>query len=120
MHAFAIGVVNPTALSIINFVFWILLLAAFVVETWAFIHAILQPAESFTAAGKQTKPLWLIILGVAFLIGVGGAIGYLALLSFFPIIAFIAAAIYLVDVKPKIKQVRARPGASHQGPYGPW
>jgi hypothetical protein len=120
MHALAIGVVNPTALNIINWVFWILLLAAFVVETWAFIHAILQPTESFTAAGKQTKPLWLIILGIAFLIGVGGAIGYLALLSFFPIIAFVAAAIYLVDVKPKIKQVRARPGTTHQGPYGPW
>jgi hypothetical protein len=120
MHAFAIGVVNPTALSIINFAFWVLLLAAFVVESWAFIHAILQPAESFTAAGKQTKPIWLIILGIAFLIGVGGAIGYLALLSFFPIIAFVAAAIYLVDVRPKIKQVRTRPGATHQGPYGPW
>jgi hypothetical protein len=119
MHALAIGVVNPTALSIINWVFWILLLAAFVVETWAFIHAILQPTASFTAAGKQTKPLWLIILGVAFLIGVGGAIGYLVLLSFFPIIAFVAAAIYLVDVKPKIKQVRSGPG-TRQGPYGPW
>jgi Protein of unknown function (DUF2516) len=118
-HSVAFGVVNPTALTVINFIFWILLLAAFVVETWAFIHAILQPTQSFTAAGKQTKPIWLIILGLAFLIGVGGAIGYLALLSFFPIIAFVAAAIYLVDVKPKVKQVRSRPG-THQGPYGPW
>jgi hypothetical protein len=117
MHAIAIGVVNPAALSIINWVFWILLLAAFVVETWAFIHAVLQPSATFVAAGKQTKPIWLIILGIAFLIGVGGAIGDLALLSFFPIIAFVAAAIYLVDVRPKIKQVR--PG-QRQGPYGPW
>ena len=31
----------------------------------------------------------------------------------------VAAAIYLVDVKPKVKQVRSRPG-THQGPYGPW
>src|SRR5215469_18946697 len=90
-HAIAIGVVNPTALSIINTIFWVLLLAAFVVETWAFIHAILQPTAAFVAAGKQTKPIWLIILGIAFLIGVGGAIGYLSLLSFFPIIAFVGA-----------------------------
>jgi hypothetical protein len=112
-----VTIVNPTALSVINLFFWVLLLAAFVVETWAFIHALLQPSTAFTAASKQTKPIWLIILGVAFVIGVGGAVGYLALLSFFPIIAFVAAAIYLVDVRPKVKQVR--PG-QRQGPYGPW
>ena len=110
-------IVNPTALSVINLFFWVLLLAAFVVESWAFFHALFQPAASFTAAGKQTKPIWLIITGVAFVIGIGGAVGYLPLLSLFPIIAFVAAAIYLVDVRPKIKQVR--PG-QHQGPYGPW
>jgi hypothetical protein len=38
-------------------------------------------------------------------------------LSFFPIIAFVASAIYLVDVRPKIKQIK--PG-QRQGPYGPW
>jgi hypothetical protein len=114
-----VTIVNPTALSVINFFFWVLLLAAFVIETWAFVHALLQPANAFTAAGKQTKPIWLIILGVAFVIGIGGAIGYLSLLSFFPIIAFVAAAIYLVDVRPKIKQVRVRPG-QRQGPNGPW
>jgi Protein of unknown function (DUF2516) len=112
-----VTIVNPTALSVINLFFWVLLLAAFVVETWAFISAIMQPSAAFTAAGKQTKPLWLIILGVAFVIGIGGAVGYLALLSLFPIIAFVAAAIYLVDVRPKIKQIRPN---QHQGPYGPW
>ena len=42
-----------------------LLIAAFVVEAWAFIDAIRRPALAFVAASKQTKPLWLIILGVA-------------------------------------------------------
>jgi hypothetical protein len=112
-----VTIVNPTALSVIGIFFWVLLIGAFVIETWAFVHALLQPANAFVAAGKQTKPLWLIILGVAFVIGVGGVVGSLALLSFFPIIAFVAAAIYLVDVRPKIKQVR--PG-QRQGPYGPW
>jgi len=113
-----VTIVNPTALSVINLFFWVLLLAAFVVEAWAFIHALTQPAAAFTAAGKQTKPLWLVILGVAFVIGIGGAVGYLALLSLFPIIAFVAAAIYLVDVRPKLKQVRS--SGQRQGPYGPW
>jgi Protein of unknown function (DUF2516) len=105
-------------MSVVSIFFWVLLIGAFVVEGWAFFHAIAQPAAAFTAAGKQTKPLWLIILGVAFVIGIGGALGYLALLSLFPIIAFVAAAIYLADVRPKIKQVRGT--GQRQGPYGPW
>jgi hypothetical protein len=110
-------VFNPTAASIVSIFFWVLLLCAFVIEAWAFFHALFQPASAFTAASKQTKPIWLIITGLAFLIGIGGAIGYLQLFGIFPIIAFVAAAIYLVDVRPKIKQVK--PG-QRQGPYGPW
>jgi hypothetical protein len=111
---------NPTAYSIVDLFFWALLLAAFVVETWAFVSAIRQPAAAYVAASKQTKPIWLIILGVAFVIGLGGALGYVGLFNSvlaLPIVAFVAAAIYLVDVRPKIKTIR--PG-QRQGPYGPW
>jgi hypothetical protein len=112
-----VSIVNPTALSVVNLFFWVLLLAAFAVEGWAFVDAIIRPSAAFPAAGKQTKPIWLIILGVAFLIGIGGAIGELALLSIFPIVAFVAAAIYLADVRPKVKSVKS---GTRQGPYGPW
>jgi hypothetical protein len=111
------GLVHPTALSVVNLFFWVLLLAAFVIETWAFVDALRRPSAAFPAAGKQTKPIWLVILGVAFVIGIGGAVGELYLLSIFPIVAFVAAAIYLVDVRPKVKSTK--PGA-RQGPYGPW
>jgi Protein of unknown function (DUF2516) len=111
------GIVNPTAMSVINIFFWVLLLGAFVVETWAFIDALMRPTAAFTAAGKQTKPLWLIILGVAFVIGIAGAVGYLSLVSIFPVIAFVAAAIYLVDVRPKVRSMKP---TQRQGPYGPW
>ena len=110
-------IVNPTALSIINLFFWVLLLGAFVIEAWAFGDLLRRPAAAFPAAGKQTKPIWLIILGVAFVIGIAGAVGYLSLISIFPIVAFVAAAIYLVDVRPKVSSIK--PG-SRQGPYGPW
>ena len=60
-----------------------LAVAAFVVEAWAFIDGIIRPAPAFVAAGKLTKPLWLIILGVAFVLGLysaayGGAVGFLS------------------------------------------
>jgi hypothetical protein len=92
--------------SPINYFFWILLVAAFVVEAWAFVEAIRAPAASFVAVGKQT-----------FLIGIGGALNRLQIFSILPIIAFVAAAIYLADVRPKIRNLG---GGSSQGPYGPW
>ena len=110
-------IVNPSALTVIDLFFWILLLAAFVIEGWAFVDALRRPKAAFPAAGKQTKPIWLLILGVSFVIGIGGAVGRLSLIGIFPIAAFVAAAIYLVDVRPKIKSVQ--PG-TRQGPYGPW
>ena len=110
-------IVNPTALSVVSIFFWVLLLAAFVVEAWAFVDAIIRPKAAFPAAGKQTKPIWLLILGIAFVVGIGGAVGYLQLLSIIPIVAFVAAAIYLIDVRPKVRALK--PG-SRQGPYGPW
>jgi len=112
-----VTIVNPTALSVINLFFWVLLLGAFVIEAWAFGDLLRRPAAAFPAAGKQTKPIWLIILGIAFVIGIAGAVGYLSLISIFPIAAFVAAAIYLVDVRPKVSSIK--PG-SRQGPYGPW
>ena len=101
----------------VDWFFWVLLLGAFVVETWAFVDAIIRPKAAFPAAGKQTKTIWLLILGVAFVIGIAGAIGQLQLISIFPIVAFVAASIYLVDVRPKVRALK--PG-SRQGPYGPW
>ena len=99
--------------------FWALSLAAFVVEAWAFVDALRRPSGAFPAAGKQTKPLWLIILGVAAVIGLGTAVygGGMSLIGILPIAAFVAAAIYLTDVRPKVREFR---GGTSSGPYGPW
>jgi Protein of unknown function (DUF2516) len=114
----AAGFIN-TSQSAVGYFFWALQIAAFVVETWAFIDAIRRPSDAYTAAGKQTKQIWLIILGIAFVIGIGGAVNLIGLISFLPILAFVAAAIYLVDVRPKVGQMKGG-SSSHQGPYGPW
>ena len=109
---------NLTGMNPVGYFFWALLVGAFVVEGWAFLDAIRHPAGSFTAAGKQTKPLWLIILGVAFVIGIAGAFNQLTIISILPIVAFVAAAIYLADVRPKLRDSKG--GSARQGPYGPW
>jgi Protein of unknown function (DUF2516) len=109
---------NLTGLGVVGWFFRVLLIAAFVVEVWAFVDGIRQQTAAFPAAGKLTKPLWLIILGVALVIGITGALGYLGITSFLPIVAFVASAVYLADVRPKVREMRGN--SSHQGPYGPW
>ena len=98
-------------------VFLVLGLAAFAVQVFALVDCIRRRADAFVAAGKMTKQRWTIILGVAVAIGFisfnGNALGFLN------IIAFVAAAVYLVDVKPALQQVQGR-GGGNAGPYGPW
>jgi hypothetical protein len=111
-------IVLAPAQSFVGTVFWIVAIAAFVVEVWAFIDAVVRPTGAYTAAGKLTKQLWLIILGVALLFGLAGAVGFVSIIQMLPVIGFIAAAVYLADVRPAVRQYGR--GGSSSGPYGPW
>ncbi len=102
----------------LTYFFLALGLAAFAVEAWAFIDAITRPAQAFVATGKQTKPLWLIILGVAAVVGLYGAVYGVGPVSILPVAASVAAAIYLADVRPKVREFKS--GGTSSGPYGPW
>ena len=72
--------------------------------------------DAFVAAGKRTKQFWLLVTGVAVLLGFValGGVGFLA------IVAVIAAGVYLADVKPALDQVMGRGSGRTDGPYGPW
>ena len=114
-----IGITGGGAYAPLSYFFVALAVAAFAVEAWAFIDAITRPKQAFVAVGKQTKAIWLIILGVAFVLGLyaaayGGVTGILA------VAAFVAAAIYLADVRPKVKEFGRGRSRSSSGPYGPW
>ena len=104
----------------LTYFFLALGLAAFVVEAWAFIDAITRPSQAFVAAGKQTKQLWLIILGVATVVGLAFAIIGVGPTSILPVAAFVAAAVYLADVRPKVRSFPKNRSGTSQGPYGPW
>jgi Protein of unknown function (DUF2516) len=94
--------------------FW-LSIAVFLLKAAAFIDAAIRPKQAYVAADKQTKPFWLLILGItafADLIGFGNFLGLIS------IIGVIAALVYFIDVRPALKQVGG--GRSSSGPYGPW
>ncbi|MEV0249256.1 DUF2516 family protein [Nocardia sp. NPDC050712] len=86
---------------------WLVALGATI---FALIHAIRQRPDAFTAVDKQTKQLWLAILGVSLFLLVipllAGGLGGLSLLTF---IAIIATGVYLADVRPKVDEVQRGP-----------
>jgi hypothetical protein len=85
--------------TVMLIVFFVLL----AVKIYAFASSLLFSSESYTAAGKLTKPAWCIILGLgAVLQIVGSPIGILS-------IAFtIAAFVYLADVRPALAGLTRR------------
>ena len=85
-------------------------LGLLVLVAWALIDAVTRPAPAFVAAGKQTKQIWLAILGVALLLCL---IGFAGVLGIFGFVVAVAAIVYLVDVRPAVRDMR--PGA---GPWG--
>jgi uncharacterized membrane protein YiaA len=80
----------------------ILQIAVLVTAVYAFVHAAMQRSDAYTATGKLTKPVWLVILGVAAALTFIGVFGMA--------IAACAAGVYLVDVRPKLLEIQ---GKSH-------
>jgi hypothetical protein len=79
------------------------------VALYAFVHALRQRADAFTAANKQTKVIWGAITGVAALVMFftegpfflsTGPPGFLWL------IGLIAVLVYLVDVRPRVVEIQ--------------
>ena len=82
-------------------------IAGIPVGLYAFVHALLQRPDAFTAADKLSKPAWLgITAGSLFVLilcrfGEEGTILWLA--------GLIAALVYIVDVRPRVKEVQRGP-----------
>lgn len=77
---------------------------------WAVIDAAIRPTEAFPAAGKLTKPGWLLITIIA-----GAATYFFGAISFLGIIGVIASIVYLVDVRPAVRELQLRRRQSNGG-----
>ena len=80
-------------------------------KLFALVDAVMRPKQAFPAAGKLTKIAWVAILAAAVLLS--GA----SFLSLFGLLGTVAAIVYLVDVRPAVRELR---GGSSNGPYGPY
>ena len=99
-----------------NTIVLLLSVVALGVEGFAVFDCVRRRPDAFVAAGKRTKQFWLLVTGVALLVGFVSLGNGLGLLS---IVSIIAAGVYLADVRPALDQVTGRGGRS-QGPYGSW
>ena len=85
----------------------------------AFLFAATAREDAYHAADKQTKKFWLIILGINLVLNL-----VLPGMLFLLVIGLVAAIVFMVDVRPALRQVSGgggrRGGSSSDGPYGPY
>jgi hypothetical protein len=102
----ALDIIAP----VVTVVGLVLTIVALGTELYALIHSITQRADAFTAAGKLTKGAWMGInfaaLAVTALFGFGPT-------NIFGLIAITAALVYIVDVRPAVREVS-------EGGSSPW
>ncbi|WP_281275498.1 DUF2516 family protein [Saccharothrix australiensis] len=89
---------------------WVMFLAYYaglIAGVFAFVHALSQRADAYTAAERLTKPAWLGITGggtfalLLFSLSGPGAMFWLA--------GLVAVMVYLVDVRPRLIEVQRGP-----------
>ncbi|MEJ7707164.1 MAG: DUF2516 family protein [Nocardioidaceae bacterium] len=85
----------------VNVLLYYLLLG---VKVFAFCDALIRSGESYVAAEKQTKVIWLLILVVALLLHVFRQ----SPIDLFNLIGTVAAFVYLADVRPILRSMRRR------------
>ncbi|MEP6464092.1 MAG: DUF2516 family protein [Frankiaceae bacterium] len=74
-------------------------MAIFGLKLFALIDAAARPQAVWQAAVSQSKAMWVAILAVSLLLGGLGLLG---------VVALVATILYLVDVRPKLKDISGR------------
>ena len=87
--------------GIVVYVLFAVKIAVLVMTVYALVHAAMQRSDAYTAAEKLTKPVWLVILGIAVLLALVLGITGVA-------IAAVASGVYLVDVRPKLLEIQGK------------
>lgn len=111
-----VGGVSYTVFTIQTYIGLALSIAALGLEVYAFVSAARTRAAAFPAVGRLTKNVWLLILGVAALLTFYSLSSPTSLLS---LLGAAAAIYFLVDVRPKVRDI-APDRSGRDGPYTGW
>lgn len=78
-----------------------------ILGAFVLVDALMRRSDAFVAADRQTKTVWLAITAVsAMLLVLAASSGFFRAPSLIWCAATVAALVYLVDVRPKLKDVQ--------------
>jgi len=89
------------AVQVVAGINFVILIVSLGLEAWAFVHCALQRPDAFNAVGTLSKGLWLALIGGTVLL----SLVFFALGPLFTLIALTAALVYLLDVRPAIREI---------------
>ena len=81
---------------------YVVLIVSLIVQAIALIHCVTQRGDGFQAIGTLPKGAWLAILGVCFVLTFFSSAGGIGI---FGLIGVAAALIYLLDVRPGLRDL---------------
>lgn len=90
-----------TIRNIENGLLLVVFLGVLALQLWALVDCVTRKAPAFPAAGKLTKPTWILLTAVAvapvaFLQDVTNLLAY---------IGIIVSCVYLADVRPAVREI---------------
>ncbi|WP_239156619.1 DUF2516 family protein [Actinocatenispora thailandica] len=104
MVQFPVPMLGNFAMVVQYYIELLLTVFTLVLELVALVHCAIQRSDAFRAVGTLSKPVWLLLIGgstlLTLLLG-SSPIGLIGL------IGLIAASVYLLDVKPGLKDLRS-------------
>jgi len=90
-----------TIYHIQDWLMFVLLLGVLALQVWALVDCVSRKAAAFSAAGKLTKPTWVLMTVLALIVvvllrDVTNLVSY---------IAIIISSVYLADVRPAVREI---------------
>jgi hypothetical protein len=98
--ALSAPVFYPLVLTYIN---WVVLLFCLIVDVMALLHCVIQRAEPFAAIGTLSKGAWLGLIAAGTLLTAISPLLLIGPLNLFAMAAIAVSAIYLLDVRPALR-----------------
>lgn len=90
-----------TIRNIENGLLLVVLLGVLALQLWALVDCITRKAPAFPAAGKLTKPTWILLTAVA----VAPVVLLQNVTNLLAYIGIIVSCVYLADVRPAVREI---------------
>ncbi len=87
--------------NIENGLLLVLFLGVLALQLWALVDCVTRKAAAFPAAGKLTKPTWILLTAVA----VAPVILLQNVTNLLAYIGIIVSCVYLADVRPAVREI---------------